>query len=444
MNDIRQVYDETGALHVLSKLIGSGGQGDVWLAEGGRRIVKLLKNHSSADARAMRNQFAFVRRLDLADLHVAKPIAVLKQPHVGYVAEFLAEMVPIKTLIEAPKSNLLRWYLDTGGLRRRLRLLAHAGEALHGLHARGVIYADVSHNNVFVSEPTNATEAWLIDLDNLSHESDHRHAIYTPSYGAPELVARTAGCTSLSDAWAFAVLVWQTLTLTHPFLGDYVNDGEPELEEAAFAGRLPWVRHSTNEQNRCSTGLPPECVLAKNLEELASRTFEKGRDDRIARPGVSDWVDRLHAAADQTVACPNCFSTYFVTEQACSWCEEPMPGIVPIRFSYWHPDKGLVNGPKRLRQLPLTQEGLVLNSRVTAGHSGLAGRIPQVCLSLLNRGVSVRALNGRKAWASPVGKGCGKSFEVLERERILPTTGWMLFFDEPGKPQRVAVIGGSQ
>jgi hypothetical protein len=209
----------------------------VWLAEGGRSIVKLLR--PGADAEVLRRQFAFVRRLDLGGLHVAKPIAVLKKPHVGYVAEFLGDMVSIKTLLEAPSKDLVRWHIDTGSLRRRLRLLAHAGEALLGLHAKGVVYADVSHNNVFVSEPVGAVESWLIDLDNLSHESDPRRAIYTPGYGAPEVVAGTSGCTSLSDAWAFAVLAWHTLTLHHPFIGDLVNDGEPELEDASLRGPPP-------------------------------------------------------------------------------------------------------------------------------------------------------------------------------------------------------------
>jgi len=229
-----QVVDEAGAVHTLAKKIGAGGQGEVWLAEGGRRIVKLLR--PGADAEVLRRQFAFVRRLDLGGLHVAKPIAVLKKPHVGYVAEFLGDMVSIKTLLEAPSKDLVRWHIDTGSLRRRLRLLAHAGEALLGLHAKGVVYADVSHNNVFVSEPVGAVESWLIDLDNLSHESDPRRAIYTPGYGAPEVVAGTSGCTSLSDAWAFAVLAWHTLTLHHPFIGDLVNDGEPELEDEALEG----------------------------------------------------------------------------------------------------------------------------------------------------------------------------------------------------------------
>ncbi len=439
MSAIQQVIDESGAVHALAKKIGAGGQGEVWLAAGGRRIVKLLNR--GGDAEALRRQFAFVRRLDLAGLHVARPIAVLKPPHVGYVAEFLGDMMPIKGLLDAPKADVLRWHIDTGGLRRRLRLLAHVGEALLGLHARGVVYCDVSHNNVFVSEPSHVNEAWLIDLDNLRHESDPKLTLYTPGYGAPEVVAGSQGCTSLSDAWAFAVLAWHTLTLTHPFVGDLVNAGEPELEDAAFAGRLPWVGHKTDARNRCSTGLPPDVVLAGRLTDLARRTFEGGLTDRKQRPGIAQWVDRLHAAADQTVGCAGCGGTFFVTETACPWCDEPRQAVLPVHIARWQPEKGLVEGATRLGQLPLTTEGLVLTRRVTQGLTGLSARTAHVEIVAVDRGVSVRALAGRSVWVAPVGGGNQERHEVADRARIIPANGWIVLFETPDQPQRVAVIG---
>jgi len=436
---IIEVIDETGAVHTLSRCIGTGGQGSVWLTKGGRRVVKLLNRRGNGDR--MRRQFAFVRRLDLGGLHVARPIAVLKPPHIGYVAEFLGDMVPIKKLIEAPSTNLLEWHIETGGLRRRLRLLAHAGEALAGLHGRGVVYADVSHNNVFVSKPVEALEAWLIDLDNLVHTSDYGRTIFTPGYGAPEVVSGSGGCTTLSDAWAFAVLVWQVLTLTHPFVGDFVDDGEPELEDKAFAAKLPWVGHSTDHSNACSRGFPPDLVMARRLVDLARQTFEEGVDDRIRRPGVSAWVDRLHAAADQTVRCSECGGTYFVIESCCPWCDAPRPALLPLRIARWDPDKGLVSGAVRLAQFPLTSEELVLPRRVTEGLSGPCAREPHVKFKCVDRGVSVHAVPGREVWVAPISKAHERQYPVTERGRTIPFHAWMVFFEDPGRAQRVAVLG---
>lgn len=476
----RQVIDETGAIHRLKRRIGRGGQGDVWLADGGRRIVKLMRHGRRAET--LRRQLIFVRRLDLKGLHVARPIAVLRRPHIGYVAEFLEDMTSIKELIEAPAEGLLEWHIATGGLRRRLRLLAHAGEAIRGLHARGVIYADVSHNNVFVSAPIHADEAWLIDLDNLAHESDPRHPVHTPGYGAPEVVRGTSGCTSLSDAWAFAVLVWQTLTLTHPFVGDIVDEGPPELEEKAFAAELPWAWHSVDDSNACSVGLPYELVMGSRLFELARRCFEHGVDDRSARPSISQWVERLHSAADLTLECPECKGTFLVTETSCPWCDEPSAKIDRVAIIRWVPEQGIVVPATRLPQLPVVDvQWTRLPKRLTEGLQGVAGRARHVGVRRVPRGFEVLAAPGERAWIveQPLvdleeGESLraevraeGDDFEiefrvhrrsqahtnveprcfvrpvhrVEGRARTVLEKGWLVLFDSPDRPQRAAVLG---
>jgi hypothetical protein len=224
-------------------------------------------------------------------------------------------------------------------------------------------------------------------------------------------------------------------------VGDFVNDGEPELEEEAYSGRIPWVGHSTDDQNRCSTGLPASLVMAGHLLKLAGQTFEQGITDRKQRTSVSDWVDRLHGAADQTLACPHCTGTYFVLESQCPWCDTPAPANVPIRIVRWQPGKGIVEGAVRTIQLPLTREGLVLTRRITEGLTGPSGRTPHVTLQLVDRGVSVQVHGGSKAWVGPIGSTDDALHEVSDRARTIPLAGWMVFFEEQDKPQRVALIG---
>lgn len=439
------VIDENGTRHTLTKCIGKGGQGEVWLTEGGRRIVKL---HGGPQApEVTRRQFLFVRRLDLRGLHVARPIAVLAPPAIGYVAEFLGDMMSIRELMGAPANEaLVAWHVRTGGLRRRLRLLAHAGEALLGLHGRGVVYADVSDNNVFVSSPVEAHEAWLIDLDNLAYESDPRRTFYTPGYGAPEVVGRRAGCTTLSDAWAFAVLVWRVLTLGHPFVGDWVDEGEPELEDEAMAGELPWVGCEEDDRNHCSTGLPPDLTVGNLLFGLARRTFESGRTDRMMRPGVAEWVDALHVTADQTLTCPECAATYLVSAPACSWCDAGRAEELPLRLVRWDPERGVVRNAVDLRSVPISTFRTALTRRTTEGLGGLPGRDAHVELTLVDRGVSVRGLDGRPAWVGRLDPESGAAVDVHDataRARIVPRRGWVVFFDDPTKPQRVGLLGGA-
>lgn len=402
----RTVTDEHGTVHALEQPIGRGGQGTVYRVRGTRRVVKLLSG--GHDREALRRQIAAVKRMELRDLHVARPLALLRAPDVGYVAELLEDMVPLRTLIAPPAGKgVTAWYLETGGLRRRLRLLAHAGEALGGIHAQGAIYGDVSHENVFVSRPVGAQEAWLIDLDNLRWESAPDDTLYTPGYGAPEIVAGSRGATSYSDAWAFAVLVYQTLTLVHPFCGDLVTEGEPELEEEAFAGRLPWVLCSTDDRNRSTRGIPSAAVLTEGLTRLAHDTFEAGLKDRGQRPSVGKWVDRLHRAADLAIRCEGCGGTRFARPGACPFCDSPRAMAHKVVLHRWEPGHGIVHMGARadgsIDQLPLASEPLLLVRRHTHTEVGVRARQETATIEQVDRGLHIRPAGG-PLWITDPGK----------------------------------------
>jgi eukaryotic-like serine/threonine-protein kinase len=441
----RTVTDENGAAHTLVRRLGVGGQGEVWLSGGGRRVVKLLSR--AGDREALRRRIAVVKRMDLQRLHVAKPLSLLRAPDVGYVAEFLDDMMPIGKLMAPPRgARVASWYGEQGGLRRRLRLLAHAGEALAGLHARGLIYGDVSHHNVFVSAPPEAHEAWLIDLDNLRHDSDLETAVYTAGYGAPEVIQGKAGPSSLSDAWGFAVLAFQMLTLVHPFIGDLVHDGEPELEEAAFAGQLPWIDHPTDPRNRSTQGLlPRSLVLGKQLAKLAQDTFDHGLSDRLRRPGIGAWVERLHRAADQTLCCSRCRRSYFVTHEVCPWCDAPRERFLRVGIHRWEPGKGIVIEMKTVEKLPLAHEQLSLSRRITRGESGVEARRVDVILERQESGVRVRSLHG-EAWVTRPGvTDAAKALPIDEGGRVLPIhstpeRSFVIHFSPVGSSHRVATV----
>jgi len=450
----RKVTDETGAIHSLVRCLGQGGQGEVWLTANGRRVVKLFPGNSKREE--LRRQIAFVKRADLGGLHVARPLALLREPAVGYVAEFLEDMIPMRALLAPARGESIRdWYLATGGLRRRLRLLAHAGEAVAGVHSRGLVYGDISDNNIFVSAPTDAEEAWLIDLDNLKYESDPLAAIFTRSYGAPEVISRSTGLTSFSDAWAFGVLAFQVLTLVHPFLGDMVADGEPELEDDAFSGHLPWIEDATDTRNTSSRGLPRNAVVGRevldakgqrktNLFEVARRTFEEGRLDPQRRPGVSSWVESLHVAADQTVRCPDCSATFFVTAPKCRWCGAVRPAMSQVRFQRWDPASGVVPAMGNLARIPLVSEVVELPRRLTHAESGVGARSVAATLEPTDRGVILRAAG--TCWVSdPADPRAKRPLEVTERGRVLPLgpieSSWVVHFGPVNEPHRIAVMG---
>lgn len=343
MNKPQTVIDTNGTKYSLGKELGSGGQGAVFEVEGGKYAVKLLNRVNHSDHRRIDRQFLFLKQLELDDVPIAKPISVLRQPHAGYIMPLLKGMGAISQLTSAPAgcTTALNWYKKSGGLRRRLVMLTGAAEAISALHARGLCYGDVSPTNIFISESQDSDAVWLIDADNLRYESrPTNQTVYTPGYGAPEVIEAGGITSSLSDAHSLAVLAFVTLCQTHPLIGDLVHDGDPDLEAKAFAGESPWIDHPTDASNRSSRGIPRSIVLSRGLRELANRSFLTGFRDKKVRPSASEWAEGLRLAANNCLTCDACAGTFYLGESDCPWCGKSSPSYVRMRFRTWVADTG--------------------------------------------------------------------------------------------------------
>lgn len=391
-HDVVEVVDEKGQVFRLQGApLGRGGQGVVYRTNDRDIAVKFILPPQAQDpveqgataqerlyqrltcappappavegpARArLRERLADLQTLPVPPaLHLARPLSVLRE-HLGYTMQLLGGMVPILTLIAPPGTQDLRgFYLQGGGLRRRLELLAGAAEVLLQLHAIPLVYGDISPNNVFISETRAASEVWLIDADNLAFETGLGSAVFTPGYGAPEIVANRHGPTTLSDAWAFAVLAFQVLAQVHPFLGNYVEEGgwddDEDREAQAFSGELPYVDDPDDDLNRTSHGLPLELVLERGLRGLLRAMFGPGRARRVERPGLGRLGDALRRAADYMLLCPSCQWTYHPNQKhRCPICEAPAPAFFFLQVSRFDPicDEGEADATDPSRGRPL-------------------------------------------------------------------------------------------
>lgn len=445
MSKVLSVLDANGVRYELAELLGRGGQGAVYAVKGGRMAVKLVAARSARDHERLRNQLTHVLRLPVGELPLAKPLELLRAPHAGYVMELLTGMVPIRTLLAPPRGERagIDWYQRTGGLRRRLLVLARAAHTLAQLHGKGLAYADPSPANIFISGDPALAQAWLIDTDNLCYESQPvaRAGVYTPGYGAPELVQGKSGVTTLSDVHAFAVIAFRALTLVHPFIGDLVDKGEPELEEQAFAGLIPWVEDESDDRNRASFGVPREWVLSPGLGEAFRRTFGAGRLTPSARPGAAEWAERLYAAADATISCPECSGSYYFNQPRCSWCDAGRPMFVLAKFQLWDPSHGILKKPHSNGDRPIhIGHGTVtpgskfkITRRLAFDVQGADADESVIEVVLLSGDrISLRSLDGRSyRFCSPSGERHTIISDRPQIVRLVPQQeSWRLHFGE--------------
>jgi serine/threonine protein kinase len=343
--------------HYVAFELARGGQGVVYKTRDPDTVIKMaLENEREIrDEEKIREYHLRIKSLIYkpipSDINIAKPLTLINGK-AGYVMNLLEGMTPLSSIfpgelrkdqanaIEIPEflqgladkraASYIAYYLKTGGLRKRLYLLSRLAKELYRLHSRGLVYQDLSHNNVFVNDET-IPLVYLIDADNLEYESSNRQCIFTPQFEAPE-VAMGENNTVYSDIYAFGILAFMTLTTVHPFNGeaanndDWDNDGQPkEIWE------LPWIEDSRDNSNRSNTGLRGQLSISTELDFLFHRLFEEGRLDKFERPTLPIWIETLEKAAASTVQCQSCQMTYYEERfERCPYCDAEKPSRVLV------------------------------------------------------------------------------------------------------------------
>lgn len=324
----RTVLDQHGQSYDLTGRIGEGAQGIVCTTNYPNVLVKVSRATTEEKRNSWTSKIRALMRQPLEGLPIAHPQALITQPQPGYVMELMDGLSPMTELMQVASDALisdegLSGYLKTGGLLRRLKMLARLARVLADLHGRGLAYGDLSPANVFVSQSLEYAEVWLIDADNIASQSrDGQQGVFTPDYGAPEILRGESGINTLTDSWSFAVMAYRILTLVHPLKGDVVLDGEPEREDAALRGELPWVDHPVDRSNALSIGLPREITLNAPLRALFERCFNAGLNNPGERPSLNELADAFEAATGHCDQCESCGSTFFYTSKhICPFCD---------------------------------------------------------------------------------------------------------------------------
>lgn len=405
MNNSIRLTDEYFNVHILDKVIGQGGQGIVYRTKDPDLAVKIVTDEKGepitdhSEARLLSNRLKMIRLLPIPDnLNLSFPLALLKDG-VGYVMQLLSDMVPFSTfwlngsdakkiksrdipewLSNSPEeiAKILVHYVNTGGLRRRLIALAKYASILARLHGNGFVYGDVSPNNAFISEEPSFSEVWLIDADNIEFiNTSAKRIVFTPKYGAPEMVRGLSGASTLTDCYSFAVLAFYLLTMIHPFIGNLVTDCEEDdwaaesnddPEEKAFAGLLPFVDDINDRSNSTSGGLPRQLVLTERLAALFQKTLGEGRTNFWKRPTIYHWPEALIAAADNTLICPSCKMSWFynVPGESCPYCNTRKPLAILCEAYCWEGESMHLNNPcwSLVHELPASGISLMLPERL--------------------------------------------------------------------------------
>jgi serine/threonine protein kinase len=228
-----------GPYELLAEL-GSGGQGKVWLARDPRLQRHVALKILRGGARAMVSPERFRREARIA--------ARLDHPGLCSVHDFgedgdalwlAMHFVPgesLANLLQRARSELgpgrhgaLLWpgtmpANEAGRIHAILAAIERSALALHHAHAAGILHRDVKPGNLVVT-PTG--DPVLVDFGLARDEGTARACLTwtgdllgTPAYMPPELLGEQPVEPSPAiDLWGLAVVLFECLTLAHPFQG---------------------------------------------------------------------------------------------------------------------------------------------------------------------------------------------------------------------------------
>ncbi|HTQ05433.1 MAG TPA: serine/threonine-protein kinase [Polyangiaceae bacterium] len=269
----------------LSRQLGVGGMGTVWLADDllldSRCALKLIDD-DKAQSSEVRVRFE----------REAKVAAQLRGAHVVDVFEHGEwEGTPF----------IAMEYLEGEDLGTRLdrevvidaattyRIAAHVARALARAHAFGIVHRDLKPENIFLVQGDDGEMAKVVDFGIAKHDAYSLRDkttktgsfLGTPYYVSPEQ-ARGKQTDHRSDLWSLAVIVFQCMTGRPPFESEALG----ELMGLILYEDLP-------KPSDVRPGLPPA------FDVWWEHAAKRDREERFQ--SAKDFADSLAEALEQPV-----------------------------------------------------------------------------------------------------------------------------------------------
>ena len=260
----------------VSRKLGSGGMGEVWLAERadalyeGKAAIKLLR--ATGDTARLAARFSRERQA-LARLAHPGIARLLDAGIAGHQPYLVLEYVRGRPLLEHAQGL---------SLLQRVQLVLAIGRAVEYAHSRLIVHRDLKPSNVLV---TTEGEVKLLDfgiaslLDEEHSEQTSLTGLYgrglTLDYAAPEQIAGEHTGVG-ADVFSLGVMLFELLTGERPFKPS--KAGRAALEHAV-------LHQATPKPSSRAKGIP------SNLDAVVVKALQKSPEDRY--PTMAAFVADL-------------------------------------------------------------------------------------------------------------------------------------------------------
>lgn len=306
----------------LGKLLGRGGEGDVYFVEGRPDdAVKLYKDELRAPREAKVIAMVGSRLSERTNL-VAFPLEIATDESgrfAGFIMRLVSKCKPIHELY-GPKSRKIQF--PNADYRFLVRAAGNVARAVAAVHEIDCVIGDFNHSGVLVNQ---SAVIALIDADSFQFRSQgrlHRCIVGTEDFTPPELHgARLSEVerTKAHDHFGLAVAIFQLLAMgRHPYAGRCA-DADLSLGEAIAQNRFAF---SIARRNQTRTTPPPGSIRLQDFPASVSEAFEAAfGTDPSKRPTAAQWVKVLAGLEGDLRQCAAVSAHFFPRSASeCPWC----------------------------------------------------------------------------------------------------------------------------
>jgi len=305
------VYIETtGTPCTVEKLLGAGGQGEVYQvrAEGTALALKWYYPHILQDDVTLRERLSTAVKRGAPNDRFLWPLALASDPNVpgfGYV-------MPLREPQFKSIVDLMRRRVEPS-----FRALATAGfelsNAFLDLHARGWCYRDINFGNVFFNPISGGIR--VCDNDNVDVNGTASIIGGTMRFMAPEIVrGEVQSPNRETDLFSLSVLLFYMLMIHHPLEGE--REARIHALDSAAMTRLygtepVFIFDPQDESNRPVPGVHDNAldfwsVYPQFLRDIFTKAFTTALRDSKARIYEGEWVSAMVRLRDTIMYCGSC------------------------------------------------------------------------------------------------------------------------------------------
>ena len=308
----------------VAKLLGKGGEGEVYSIDGHSGLA--VKIYSSSSLRAKREEK--VRAMVAEGLAaqtdlIAYPGEVVTDLHGNFLGFVMLRVSGYRPLHElySPKSR--QRHFPKSDYRFIVHAALNVARAVGKVHQTGCVIGDLNHSGVLVAQDATVS---LIDADSFQFSLNGKSypcVVGVPDFTPPELHGKNLAAvqrTIQHDNFGLAVAIFQLLFMNrHPYAGRF-NGPDLSIGQAIAQNRFAY---SLIRRAETRTTPPPGALTLDMFPNEFANLFEDafGLSPNL-RPGALDWVRGLKNLEGSLNRCGKVKTHFFPSVAGgCVWCK---------------------------------------------------------------------------------------------------------------------------